>query len=278
MTTVAYARGLMGKHTANGTGPAREWVSFADPVDDGRTWQIDVTFLLSNWQCIFGQGCQGIWTEPTPELIHGCCTYGAHFSDKADRDHVVKAARELTADEWQFAKIGRKKGIFEKVEEEDEEDGEESTGPEWKTRVVKDACIFLNRRDFAAGAGCALHLHALNTGRHFSEYKPEVCWQLPLRRIDDEQDDGTVISRLTEFGRDGWGEGGEDFGWWCTEAPEAFTGKQAVYESMAVELRAMLGKKLYRQVVAYLTDRKRSKSFPPVRHPAAVPVTLRRKR
>ena len=28
---------------------------------------------------------------------------------------------------------------------------------------------------------------------------------------------------ITEFARDGWGEGGEEFAWWCTEAPEAFT-------------------------------------------------------
>ena len=139
---------------------------------------------------------------------------------------------------------------------------------------MKDACIFLNRPDFAAGPGCALHLHALNTGRHFSDFKPEVCWQLPLRRIDDEQDDGTVVSRLTEFGRDGWGEGGEDFAWWCTEAPEAFTGTQPVYDSMADELRKMLGKKLYQQVVTYLDGRRRVKTFPPVTHPAAVPVTL----
>jgi hypothetical protein len=259
----------------NGAGPAREWVTFADPGDEGRTWQIDVTFLLSSWQCIFGCGCQGIWTAPTPELVHGCCTYGAHFSDKADRDHVAKVAKTLTADEWQYKKLAAKKGIYEKVEPEP--DDEDDT-PEWKTRVVKDACIFLNRTDFAAGPGCALHLHALNTGKHFSKYKPEVCWQVPLRRIDDDQDDGTVVSRLTEFSRDGWGEGGEDFGWWCTEAPEAFTGTQPVYESMAVELRTMLGRKLYQQVVDYLDGRRRSKAFPPVEHPAAVPVTLGRKR
>jgi hypothetical protein len=264
----------MSRHNGNGRGPAREWVSFADPVDEGRMWQIDVTFLLSNWQCIFGNGCQGIWTEPTPELVHGCCTYGAHFSDKADREHVVQAAKKLTADEWQFAKLGRKKGIYERVDDEESVDGK----PEWKTVTVKDACIFLNRPDFAAGPGCALHLHALNTGKHFSDFKPEVCWQVPLRRIDDEQDDGTVVSRLTEFGRDGWGEGGEDFGWWCTEAPEAFTGAKPVYVAMAEELRKMLGKKLYTRVAAYLDTRRRSKAAPPVAHPAAVPVTIGRKR
>jgi hypothetical protein len=40
----------------------------------------------------------------------------------------------------------------------------------------------------------------------------------------------------------------------------------------------MLGKKLYKQVVAYLDGRRRSKAFPPVAHPAAVPVTLGRRR
>ncbi len=32
---------------------------------------------------------------------------------------------------------------------------------EWMTRLVDDACIFLNRPGFAAGAGCALHTAAL---------------------------------------------------------------------------------------------------------------------
>ena len=50
--------------------------------------------------------------------------------------------------------------------------------------------MFLNRPDFEAGPGCALHLHAMNTGQHFSETKPTVCWQLPLRAVDrDEEDD-----------------------------------------------------------------------------------------
>jgi hypothetical protein len=112
---------------------------------------------------------------------------------------------------------------------------------------------------------------------HHSDLKPEVCWQLPLRRIDDEQDDGTVVSRLTEFGREGWGEGGEDFGWWCTEESAAFGGAEPVYRSMAVELRKMLGKSLAKQVTAYLDGRSQVKSFPPVAHPAAVPVTIGRR-
>src|SRR5439155_22545209 len=80
---------------------AHEWVSFEDP-DEKRTWVFDVTFLLSHWGCIFGRGCQGVLTGPTPELAQGCCSYGAHFTDAADRRRVERAAKTLTPEEWQF--------------------------------------------------------------------------------------------------------------------------------------------------------------------------------
>jgi hypothetical protein len=252
-------------------GPTREWVTFEDPVEDGRTWEVDVTYLLSSWTCIFGAGCQGVLTGPAPELVQGCCSYGAHFSDKKDRDHVVKVARDLDDEDWQYATAGRKKGIFAKAGKDD--DGK----VEWRTRLADDACIFLNRPGFEGGVGCALHIHAARTGQHHSDVKPEVCWQLPLRRIDEEQEDGTVISRLTEFARDGWGEGGEDFHWWCTEAPEAFVGSEPVYRSLAEELRKTLGKKLSAQVAEYLDARVKAQP-PPVVHPAEQKVELRVKR
>ena len=59
----------------------------------------------------------------------------------------MKAARELGPDEWQYAEIGRKKGIFKKAGKND--DG----SPDWQTRLVKDACIFLNRPGFPTGPG-----------------------------------------------------------------------------------------------------------------------------
>ena len=255
-------------------GPAREWVTFADPKEEGRRWQIDITFLLSRWECIFGCGCQGVLTERASELVQGCCSYGAHFSDKSDRDHVVKVARRLTDDEWQFAAIGRKKGIYAKVGKD--EDGKQ----EWRTRLVEDACIFLNRPGFPGGPGCALHVHAMRTGKHHSDVKPEVCWQLPLRRIDEEADDGSVVSTLTEFAREGWGEGGDDFAWWCTEAPDAFIGREPVYRSLEAELRKMLGDTLYRRVAEHLEARRGGRPAPVV-HPAQAKVRLkptRRKR
>ena len=245
-------------------GPTREWVTFADPKNKHRRWEIDVTFLTSHWTCIFGCGCQGVLTEPAPEMVQGCCSYGAHFSDKKDRDLVARAAKRLGPEQWQFRDQGRKKGISAKSGKKD-----------WRTRLVKGACIFLNRPDFERGPGCALHVLAMDTGEHHSDLKPEVCWQLPLRVIDrdDEDDDTLVISQLTEFGRVGWGEGGEEFAWWCTEDPAAFTGAEPVYRSMGQELRKTVGDELYGQVVAYL-DARTNEGQPPVLHPTEVPVTL----
>ncbi len=74
----------------------REWVSFEDE-DEERTWVFDVTFLTSNWKCIFGDGCQGVLTGPAPELVQGCCSYGAHLIDKKDARRVEKIAKTLTA-------------------------------------------------------------------------------------------------------------------------------------------------------------------------------------
>jgi len=252
-------------------GPSREWVTFDDPKEKGRRWQVDVTFLLSSWECIFGCGCQGVLTGPAPEMVQGCCSYGAHFTDRKDRDHVVRLAKEMPPELWQYADIGKKKGIYAKA-------GKDEEGKtEWRTRLVKDACIFLNRLGFPAGPGCALHIYGMKTGQHHSDVKPEVCWQVPLRREDEPQDDGSVISTLTEFGRSGWGEGGDDFYWWCTEDtnPSAFTGAEPVYKSLEVELRKMLGDKLYRQIATYL-DARRAAQPAPVVHHAEVPVRFGR--
>ena len=250
------------------TGPTREWVAFDDPREDGRIWQIDITFMCSSWDCIFGAGCQGVYTEPAPELVQGCCSYGAHFSDKADRRHVERLVPDVPDDIWQFAAIGRAQGIAEKI-------GTHDGKADWRTRLVDDACIFLNRPGWPSGPGCALHQWGMRTGTHHSELKPEICWQLPLRRVDDPQPDGTVISRLSEFGRDGWGEGGDDFGWWCTEAPEAFVNARPVYRSLEPELRIMLGDVLYERLAAHL-DARRAGTPGPVVHPTEVTLLARR--
>jgi len=253
------------------TAPVREWVVFDDPSGEARRWELDVTFLTSRWRCIYGAGCQGVLTAPAPEMAQGCCSYGAHYADDDDRRAVEAAARLLTDDDWQFARQGRSRGV-----------SAHTRGGPGRTRLVDDACIFLNRPGFPGGAGCALHRLGLRTGVHHSDLKPAVCWQLPLRRIDrdDDSGDGTVVSRVTEFARDGWGDGGSDFAWWCTEAPEAFTAAAPVYRTLETELRRMVGDALYESLATYLDARTaagaadgRSAGGALARHPAQ-PVAL----
>jgi hypothetical protein len=265
-TSANYARRARPHTGVAMPGTTREWITIPVPGKERKQWQIDVTFLSSSWRCIYGQGCQGVLTEPAPELVHGCCSYGAHASDKKDKDKVEKLAKKLTDAEWQHRKIGLKKGVWARAGKD-----------EWRTRLHDDACIFLNRTDFAAGPGCALHLHALNTGKHFSETKPTVCWQLPLRAVERDEEDESTTTVLTEFGRDGWGDGGEEFAWWCTEAKEAFTGAEPVYKSMETELRMMLGDAIYEEVAKYL-DARFAAASTPLPHPAEVPVSLGRTR
>jgi hypothetical protein len=234
---------------------AHEWVSFEDP-DEDRTWVFDVTFLTSRWTCIYGRGCQGVLTEPAPELVHGCCSYGAHFVDDDDVRRVERAAATLTDEQWQFRRRAAKKGITRTTKR-----------GETVTRLVDGACIFLNRPEFSTGPGCALHQVALARGKRPLDLKPEVCWQLPLRREDQVADDGHVTSSVGQWDRRHWGAGGQEFAWWCTESKDAFVGTKPVYVEMADELAAMTSKKVHRALHDYLEDRKRRVRVP-LPHPA----------
>lgn len=232
---------------------AHEWISFEDP-DEARTWMFDVTFLLSNWTCIFGAGCQGVLTGPAPELVQGCCSYGAHFVDEDDAAKIEELAKQLTPDEWQFHGRAKSRGILKR-----------SKGGDITTRLADDACIFLNRPGFPTGPGCALHQAAVTRGERPLDWKPDVCWQLPLRREDETLEDGHVVSRVIQWDREHWGDGGDEFHWWCTESPQAFVGGKLVYEELKDELIEMCGAVPYQLVASYLDQRRHSTPLP---HPA----------
>ena len=220
----------------------REWVEFADPADPEHLIRADLTWLCSRWTCIFGRGCRGIDAERPDD---GCCTHGAFFSDTADEKRVNRASKELTPADWQFHKVGTKRGITVRDSVGDDDRRR-------RTRTVDGACLFLNRPGFAGGEGCALHALALRTGRHPLETKPDVCWQLPIRREQDwvDRPDGTkvLVSTVTEFDRRSWGEGGHDLHWWCTSSPDAHVGGDCLYVSYGPELTALLGEPAYEQL------------------------------
>jgi len=223
----------------------RSWVEFTDPDDSDQVYRCDLTWLTSSWTCIFGQGCAGIYAGRPDD---GCCTLGAHFSDKDDLRRVKRFAKGMTAEDWQFRAEGRRNGWTER-----DEDGVR------KTRVYEGACIFLNRPDFPGGAGCALHGYALGRGLHPLETKPDVCWQLPLRRTfrTVERPDGTsyLETSIGEYDRRGWGPGGHDLDWYCTGNPQAHVGREPVYVSNRPELVALMGEVAYAELARYCQAR-----------------------
>ena len=269
---------------------ARVWVEFTDPADSRQRFRCDLTWLTSRWTCIYGHGCKGIY-EGRPN--DGCCTLGAHFTEQEDFLHVAEYAERLTPELWQFydrahqGRDGRAEGRPEGTERQEGHDSQEGREDHaegqagldqprpmrrkaWtekedgvrKTRVVDGACIFLNRPGFPTGAGCALHYQAIAEGRPHHTGKPEVCWQLPIRRtyrMVEELDGSSYLEiTLTEYDRRGWGPGGHDLAWYCSGSPDAHVGREPVFRSCRHELTELMGAAAYDELAVRCTAYLRS--------------------
>ena len=225
----------------------RAWVEFTDPADEDQVFRCDLTWLASGFTCIFGQGCRGIYAT-SPDT--GCCTLGAHFSDADDEERVAGFVARLTPEQWQFHP-GREVEREDWTEVDDEGDRKTLT----LVHEGQQACVLHNRPDFASGAGCALHVLALGQGRDPLETKPDVCWQLPIRRQfrEVERQDGTSYTEVSigEYDRRGWGPGGHDLDWYCSGNTEAHIGMRPVYLSSEAELVALMGERAYEVLVEH---------------------------
>lgn len=234
----------------------RAWVEFTNPADETEVLRCDLTWLTSSYTCIFGNGCAGIYAD-SPDV--GCCTLGAHFADKEDEERVAGFVEQLTPEQWQHHP-GRAVKRKDWVEKDD--DGER------KTRAHKvdgqSSCVFANRDNFHAGAGCALHGLALDQGRNPLETKPDVCWQLPIRRTfrEVERIDGSSYTEvcISEYDRRGWGPGGHDLDWYCSGNTEAHVAMEPLYVTNEAELVALIGRKGYDELVRHCEAHLRSRS------------------
>lgn len=237
----------------------RAWVEFVNPDDESEVMRCDLTWLTSSFTCIFGSGCAGIYAD-SPDV--GCCTLGAHFADEADEERVAGFVDQLTPELWQFHP-DRPSGRTKRRDwVEKDEDGERKT--RMHTVGGQRSCVFANRTDFHAGAGCALHGLALQIGRNPLETKPDVCWQLPIRRTfrEVERMDGSsyVEVSISEYDRRGWGPGGHDLDWYCSGNTEAHVAVEPVYLTHEAELVALMGQGAYDALVRHCEAHLRSRS------------------
>jgi len=217
-------------------------------IHDGPTvWRFEREFLQSDWTCLFGNGCRGILDRPAEELHQGCCSLGAHFGDgpagQAEAMNVGAYAAMIPSERFQFHDVAT-----DPTPDDSGAHGIFGDAERTHTRVVDGACIFLNRPGFAGGQGCALHLAALDAGESPTEWKPSVCWQLPLRVDWQEIDADSESATVRRWTRADWGDHGRTMAWCCTERAdggEAYCGETPVVESMADELTALAGEAVY---------------------------------
>jgi hypothetical protein len=201
-------------------------------VDGDTIWRFDTDFLRSNWTCIWGRGCLGIRPEPAEHLGQGCCSIGAELDGEDEAMRISALAATLNPGRFQQHAEAGAGGVF-------------SDDTRTATRVVDGACIFLNRPDFPGGAGCALHLEALHAGESPIDWKPSVCWQLPIK-VDWEPGEGEgEVATVRRWTRADWGAEGETMAWCCTEGIKAYAGAEPVVESLAEELEGILGPTVY---------------------------------
>lgn len=214
-----------------------QWLSIAglDDVD----WRVDASFLTSNWTCIWDSGCEGIEDVAAPDRGLGCCSVGVELLDEDEAMRIAALAATLSPEHFQQYQAAKDGVLRDDIVH---------------TRVVDGACIFLNRPGFAGGAGCALHGQAVREGESYLDWKPSVCWQLPLRVDRGTDGDGTETATLRRWSRADWGPDGETMAWCCTEGDKAYVGSAPVIESLADELQALMGDEVVAEIRRQLDE------------------------
>jgi hypothetical protein len=221
------------------TGEAMD-AAMEEIVDGTTRWRVDRDFLRSSWTCLWGRGCVGIGPEPAAHLGLGCCSIGADLDGDDEARNVAALAATTGPEHFEHHGDAVRGGIF-------------ADDRRRATRVVDGACIFLNRPGFAGGAGCALHLAALDAGESPIDWKPSVCWQLPLR-VDYEPGPGdTEVATLRRWTRRDWGEVGDTMAWCCTEGATAYVGDRPVIDSLGAELEEIVGPDVFAELRRRLT-------------------------
>lgn len=207
-----------------------------EEIDAGETvWRFDRDFLSSNWTCIWGKGCKGINATADESLGHGCCSLGAELDGIDEARSLSAAAATVPAHLFQFHAEANSGTVF----------ADESFSA---TRVVDGACIFHNRNGFEGGEGCALHLAADYFDESPMDWKPSVCWQLPIKVDWAMREDNVEVATVRRWSRADWGDHGTKMEWCCTEGTDAYVGNSSVLDSLGDELSEIVGTEVFVQL------------------------------
>ena len=192
------------------------------------TWMLDMDFLLSSYECMWGRGCKGIDTK-SADL--GCCANGAYLED-SDIELLKTVVPMLTPENWQ----NHGSEYMQKVKERNKFGI--TTQTDYKTALVDpnnatSGCIFANREGFSGGTGCALHIASLSRGENPIDGKPNICWQMPLLVDYSEELDANIL-RMFHWTK-------EEYDWFCGHDEIAWVSENPLFQTMEKELEKLIG-------------------------------------
>ena len=239
------------------TGPVPDEIVTVRHGDD--EYVLDIAALTSNYQCIYGRGCQGVTPFegegpgqhlPADRSVTGCCRtapgFGLATAEVGDATRPRSTRRcasrryvdQLEPDEAQH--YDRIAGGDWFVEKQDD-DGV------WDSRHMKVGgnCIFLNTEMANGKTGCALYHLADRLGVPAKDTRPLVCHSTPAAVFAISETNDGAGERLLVTLRPPWFGWFAPSGYFCTKDPAAFSASEPVFERMESEFRSLLGDEIW---------------------------------
>ncbi len=161
---------------------------FEDP-DEQRTWVFDATFLRSNRSCIYGDGCKGVLDARRADARPGLLQLRRPLRRRrrrADRGERVRAARAAAHGS---STPRRKKGFLRPGDARRRRHGADHDAGR-RRRLHLPQPTRASRA--APGARCTSPRSRPASDR--IDWKPNVCWQVPIRLEHHTDDNGYVTS------------------------------------------------------------------------------------
>ena len=188
-----------------------------------------------------------------------------YFSDEEDRTRVEAAAERIPEGEWQLAAEAERLGGA--IYKDDAGD--------WRTRLFEGACVFQNRVDHP----WRTRLRTPSDGRgraHLASGRQARGVLAGASASGGSRDrNRPPLHHGAEWSRKDWGDGGPEFGWWCTDSPEAFNGTRPAYLELSEELTAICGETVY-DAIRELLDERRAAGRASV-HPVMIGMPTRKR-
>jgi hypothetical protein len=234
---------------------------------DGDEYALDVSALMSNYQCIYGRGCKGTTPlegegpgrhRPADPSVAGCCRITPSYDfptaevDEADAERVDSPLRV--------------KPYAEALGPDEAQHYEQIAAGDWYTEEPNDVgslisrhtavggnCIFLNTEAPDGKLGCALYHLANRLGLDPKQTRPMVCHSAPAAAF--------TVARLADGGerifvtlRPHWFGWFSAEGYFCMSDPAAFSAGEPVFRRMASEYSTLLGESVYAALLPVLDE------------------------